>query len=297
MRNSAVSNQTKNRIDLHLHSSLSDGENTVAEIIELAHKEGMKIIALTDHNLFAITKRIVTGDGDLEVIPGCEFSCTYKVPAWNDIAEIHVIGLFPDGVDPDAFTDVFSGIAEGKLDYVRAILAKLETLGIHISMDEVMKEQRKTGHIGRHQIGDVLIRKGFANTIDEAFDRFVGNFSPHYIPATRFVKYANMDVVVKKIKEEHGLPILCHPFGYSMNMEEIDELVKNFSDAAEGIGGIEVYYECYLDDAERMQFLYELQMKYGLLPSAASDRHRSDQPFATRGDHSLYQDMVRLIQR
>ena len=299
MKNNNVLIQGRNRMDAHLHSILSDGENTLAEIIELAFKEGMRMISVTDHNLFAITKRFeISADGSyLEVIPGCEFSTTYYVPTRGETTEVHVIGLFPDsaGVNPEDFVDIFSEISEGKLNYIKAILDKLETLDIHVSMEEVLEVQRKTGHIGRHQISDVLVQKGYANTVDEAMDLYVGNYSPYYISATKFINYAALDVVTRRIKECHGFPILCHPFGYSLDLVEISNLINEFNNAAEGVGGIELYYEKYNGDSEKLKFLHEQQDKYGLLASVASDRHRMDQPFATGGDYSCYQEMLRVM--
>lgn len=291
------SNNQRKRIDLHLHSNLSDGENTVDEIIELAHQECMRVVALSDHNLFAIKKKIQTGQGNdcLEIIPACEFSTTYCLPLKNKTIEVHVIGIFPGGVDLEEFSEIFQRKSEGKLNYISAIIDQLVSLGIDISMEEVLEVKRRTGHLGRHQVADILIQKGCVESVDEAFDRYIGNHSKYYIPTTDFINYASMDVVVKKIKSCGGLPILCHPFEYSFNPYEIESLVKYFTESAEGIGGIEVYYEKYLNDLEKMELLKKLQIKYGLLISAASDRHRRNQSFASCGEYSYYQEMLKVM--
>lgn len=223
-----------NRIDLHLHSNLSDGENTVSELIDLAARQDLAVIALTDHNLFAITEKIQVDRGDtrLTVIPGCEFSSSYLAPGHSAATEIHVVGLFPGGVNREEFADIFSGAREGKINYVKAILLKLETLGIHVTLDEVLAVHKEKGRMGRHRIADVMIQKGYAKNVDEAFDSYIGNFSPYYIPATNFIRYADMDVIVKRIMACHGIPVLCHALDYSFNMEEIDRLVQVFADLA-----------------------------------------------------------------
>lgn len=299
MNTNKILRHERNRIDLHLHSTLSDGSNSVSEVIELAYKEGMKAIALTDHNIFAITKQLLVGTGEscMEVIPGCEFSSTYYVPTRGKSMEVHVIGLFPglDEVHPEDFEDIFAKIPQGKINYVRAILEKLETLDIYVSMDEVLETQKKTGYIGRHQIADVLIRKGYASTVDEAFDNYIGNYSPHYVSATKYVNYAPFDTVIQRIKERHGIPVLCHPFGYLFTLEEINSLIETFTDVAGDVGAMEVYYEEYLKNPKKMKFLREQQKKHKLLISAASDRHRVNQPFASSGDYSYYREMVRKL--
>ena len=85
------------------------------------------------------------------MIPGCEFSATYPVPAWNgETAEIHIVGLFPDGVDPGEFADIFADLDEGKQQYVKAILKQMNERGIDITLDEVEAAGIRTGHTGRH---------------------------------------------------------------------------------------------------------------------------------------------------
>lgn len=280
----------RSKIDLHLHTRLSDGDNTVSEVIELAYNEGMRVIALSDHNKFAIKEKmkIERENGLMEVIPACEFSSTYYVPSRKRTAEIHVIGLFENGVNPDNFADIFAPIREGKINYVKAIIDKLNTLGIDISIDEVKAVKKDSSYMGRHRIADVLIKKGYADNVDDAFDNYIGNFSKYYVPSTEYVKYADMDMVIKGIIENGGLPILCHPFGYSLEKDEIETLVKRFADIAGDKGGMEVYYENYLDDSNKIAFLKELSEKYGLFVSASSDRHRPFQPFASVGDYSMY---------
>ena len=102
--------------NLHAHSVFCDGKNTPEEVIRLAYEQGFRLIALSDHNTFAITQKIRIGEGEalMEVIPACEFSCSYYVPSMKENREIHVVGLFPgaDGVDLeiiDGASDLFDG--------------------------------------------------------------------------------------------------------------------------------------------------------------------------------------------
>lgn len=292
------------RIDLHLHTTNSDGDNTPDEVIRLAAQEELRVISLTDHNKFSFAKPVTVDVAQCEtskqwkmtIIPGCEFSASYPVLAWNgETTEIHIIGLFPDGVDSSEFEDLFADLDEGKQQYVKAILKQLNERGIDITLDEVEAASIRTGHSGRHKIADVLIQKGYARDMDDAFDRHIGNFSPFYIPSTRYVDYAPMKEVVSRIRVAGGIPILAHPYGYAMDEAEMETLISDFKTAAGSFGGLEVYYELYVRNQERMTFLKKMAMKYGLLASVASDRHRGGQPFASTDGLDLYEKMLEIL--
>ena len=245
----------------------------------------------------------------MSIVPGIELSAEYCVPAWNESTEVHVVGIFPYGVNADDFDWLLSDIEKGKEDYISAILQDLSTRGIHISMQEVMSVERKHEHIGRHEVAKVIVAKGIEPNIDAAFDHQIGNFSPFYIPSTRFIRYASLNDVVYQIVESGGVPILAHPYGYSMDESEIERLISDFTSAAEQItfkvrsasrsvvAGIEVFYQMYMTDKDpsRVVFLRKMQKKYNLLASAGSDRHRLDQPFCTAGDRELFMEMVKRL--
>lgn len=296
--------ENRQHIDFHLHTTNSDGEQSPEMVVRMAKKAGLSIIAITDHNLFTYTDPWEYMG--MSIVPGIELSAEYYVPAWNETTEIHVVGIFPDGVDTTDFDWLLSDIERGKIDYISAILQDLSTRGIHISMHEVMSVERMHEHVGRHEIAKVLVSKGIESSIDGAFDHQIGNFSPYYIPCTRFIQYASLDDVVHQIGESGGIPILAHPYGYSMNESEIEQLIIDFSTAAERhsdkrlkslktpVAGIEVFYQMYVNssDVSRVDFLKRMQQKYNLLASAGSDRHRSDQPFCTGGNGDLFKKMI-----
>lgn len=292
------------RIDLHLHTTNSDGDNTPDEVIRLAAQEELRVISLTDHNKFSFAEPVTVDVAQCEtseqwkmtMIPGCEFSASYPVPAWNgETTEIHIIGLFPDGVDPGEFEDIFANLDKGKQQYVKAILKQMNERGIDITLDEVEAAGIRTGHTGRHKIADVLIQKGYARDMDDAFDRHIGNFSPLYIPATRYVDYAPMKEVVSRIRVAGEIPILAHPYGYAMDEAEMETLISDFKITAGSYGGMEVYYELYVRNQERMTFLKKMAAKYGLLVSVASDRHRGGQAFASTDGLDLYEKMLETL--
>lgn len=284
----------KNLIDLHLHTTNSDGEEAPETVIQKAKETGHTWIAITDHNRFTFTEP-QERDG-ITVLPGNEFSATYYVPAWKRTTEIHIVGIFPNGVKEEEFEEIRSEIGKGKEAYVAAILEDLKTRGIVITLEEVYAVERKSQYIGRHQIARILVDRGIEPDIDAAFDHQVGNFSPYYIPSTDYISFAPLDTIVKKIRACGGIPCLAHPFGYSMEETEIEQLIRDFKEAAGEVAAMEVYYEMYLEDSAKMDFLHKMQEKYQLLPSAASDRHRVDQPFTTVGGEKLLEAMMEALQ-
>ncbi len=279
----------KRYIDLHCHTTCSDGEQTVSEVIDAAYKQGMKAIALTDHNCFAIYEP--RREKDMSIIPGCEFSVKYTAKNGKN-KEIHIIGLFFDGADP-ALNSLFEGI--DKLAYVKAILRQLEDLGMHITLEEIRNRFPDAEHIGRQQIAALLVSKGYAKDITDAFDSWIGNFSPYYLDPIDFVTYVPMEKCVRAITEANGLAILAHPFHYRMNDAEVEELIRDFRRISDGPMGIEVYYWKYIQKNMRLvKYLEEKAVKYDLLPSAASDRHHADLPFV-EGDPLLLENMIKAM--
>lgn len=132
-------------LDLHIHTSNSDGEESPDVVIDKAKEAGLSLIAITDHNRFTFTT--CRDVGGILVIPGIEFSTKYYVPTRNETAEIHIVGIFPDGVNELDFEDIFEGIGIGKEEYVTAILKDLSTRGIYITMEEVYSVERKREYV------------------------------------------------------------------------------------------------------------------------------------------------------
>lgn len=170
-----------------------------------------------------------------------------------------------------------------------------------------MAAKGKGRHIGQHDVARVLVQKGIEKDIESAFDHQIGNFSPYYIPSTRYILYVALKDIIHQVLESGGIPILAHPYGYSMNKREIEQLIEELSWLARQeclevfgnmdvmLAGIEVYYERYLADPEHMRFLIDMQQRYGLLASAGGDRHRDGQSFCTGGDMGLLEAMLACV--
>ena len=272
-------------IDLHIHTTSSDGARTVEETVVDAKKFGLAHIAITDHNQFAITEPIY-GE-HLEVIPGAEFSASYRSES-DKLLEIHVIGLFFEGV-PKALQRVFKKIPQQRKQYLDAIITRLNHLGISISYEELLNEFPDSNQIGRRHIAEVLIKKNYADSVTDAFDRMIGNRSPYWVDSSKYMKYIPLEKCVRQICENGGFPILAHPYHYHCTEKEVMKIIKDFKYAAGDFpAGIEVYYSKY--DEEQRKGLLKIALEIGLYPSAASDRHVEKDEFE-QGDEKLLSAM------
>ena len=273
--------------DLHIHTTSSDGELTVEQIISKAQAEGLSAIAVTDHNCFAIQFPIIKDD--LEVIPGGEFSTIYEHDGGAK-TESHVVGLFFDGVSDEMAEEV------RKIDtfaYEKVIISKLNSLGIDITLEEVIERNHVSAQCNRYQIADVLIDKGYATDRNNAMDLWIGNYSPHYINPADHVKYMSMAECVSKISK-YGIPVLTHPYHYRFTEEQIETMAAYFRSLTDGPMGIEVYYRNY--NADQICFLEYLADKYNLLRSGGSDCHKKDQKF-TRMDGCWFDKLKAAVRK
>lgn len=272
-------------IDLHIHTTSSDGTRTVDETIQDAKAFGLAHIAITDHNQFAI-KEPVDFQG-LEIIPGAEFSASYTTEAGR-LLEIHIVGLFFDGV-PKSLYQIFKKIPLQRKQYLDAIITRLNYLGISISYEELCNMFPDSNQIGRRHIAEILVKKKYADSITDAFDRLIGNRSPYWVDSTKYMKYMPFEKCVQQICENAGFPILAHPYHYHCTENEVLKIIEDFKNAASDFpAGMEVYYSKYGE--EQRAKLLEIAEQYQLYPSAASDRHAEKDRFE-QGDEMLLEAM------
>ncbi len=241
-------------IDLHIHSTASDGSLTPTAIIARARRCGLAAIAITDHDTLAGVQTVVANGlpSDLHFISGVEIS-TASPDGFPCGGSLHLLGY---GVDPDDadLQDALTRLQNARLDRNPRIIAKLNRLGIAISMAE-LEAQSTDSQIGRPHIAAWLLRNGVVATIDEAFERYLGNGRPAYADKYRI----GCQTAIQLIRGAGGAPVLAHPALIAPKGEwRLQELVKRLK--ACGLMGIEAYYpehspeqtRTYLDWAERL---------------------------------------------
>lgn len=254
-------------IDLHTHSTYSDGTFSVKELIDRAHEKGLAAIALTDHDTVdGIDEAIEYAAEkypDLEVIPGIEFSTE------NEGKEVHVVGLYIDYHDKE-FIDGLSAFIDSRIGRNIKMCKKLsEEAGIPISY-EVLTEEYPGTVITRAHFAKFMVENGYVNSRNEVFDRYIGDHAPYYVEREKI----SPEDAINSILKAKGVPILAHPILYRLSDERLEALVSKLKDA--GLVGIEAIYSTYELRDERQ--IKELAKKYDLLVSGGSDFHGANKP-------------------
>jgi len=211
-----------NVADLHIHTTASDGAYSLPEVARLARLAGLEIIAVTDHDAVSSLDSVGTY-GYLEIIPGVELS------AELGSREVHILGYYINSKD-EKFRAVLSVLQGNRRARLHAILERLASHNVNIDPQEVL-DIAEGASVGRLHVAELLIDKGHAASVYEAFRDFLGPEGKAFVPKTRFTVAAAIDLV----HAAGGAAILAHP-GSAFTHEEI----KSF--AAAGLDGLEAHY-------------------------------------------------------
>lgn len=252
-------------IDLHVHSNQSDGSDAPERLAELAAAAGLEAFALTDHdtlNGIAAAARRASEVG-VELIPGVELSCS------TSQRTVHVLGYFIDQND-EPFQQMLED--QRRLRHRRnlRLADRLHNIGLNITFEEAEAVARNDS-TGRPHFAAVLVRKGYARTIDEAFATYLAEGRPAY------VEHQELDArrAIEAIHAAKGVAIWAHPFRRGQErfehiQAETEELV------AAGIDGIEAWYSRYSPNLRRQ--LVRMARRFGIVPSGGSDYHGTYKP-------------------
>lgn len=248
-------------VDLHVHSNYSDGVLSPAELVQLAAKLGLSIIAIADHDSVAgVAEGIAAGEPvGITVIPAVELSVSYRT--WQDV---HLLGYGIDYADC-TFAEKLNGFRERREHRNIEILGKVnEKLRLQkleeITLAEVLAHSREV--IGRPHIARALLDKGYVQNMEDAFKRYL-------VPCNVLKFYWPMEDAVSTIRELGGIAVLAHPTSVSTDREELRNVITEL--AAIGVNGIEVFNN--MAQADEMEFLRRLAGELGLLATGGSDFH------------------------
>ena len=279
-------------IDLHVHSTCSDGTYTPTQLVDYAMKKGLAAFALTDHDSvdgleeaiqYAARLRAqrqsegfcATGSkghtGEIpgasapfipEVIPGIELSTEYQG------TDIHIVGLYID-CHSQLFLKKLREFVDSRTNRNRKMCSLLRQFGISVTYEELLAAYPDSV-ITRAHYAACLLNKGYVKSRQEAFDRYIGDHAPCYVPRKKITPAQ----AVQLILDAHGAPVLAHPIQYNMSKERLETLVHELK--TEGLMGIEALYSTYTAADERK--IRALAAKYELFISGGSDFHGANKP-------------------
>lgn len=246
-------------IDLHIHTTASDGTLTPSQVVQLAKKRQLKAIAITDHDTVDGVKEALEEGRriSLEVIPGVEISANVKT------GSLHLLGYFVE-TERGILKEKLERLKQARSERNSRIATKLNNLGINITYQEVVAASGG-GQVGRPHFAQVLVDKGYVHSLNEAFDRYLGQGAPAYVDKYRFDAKEAIDIVLKA----GGVPVLAHPFTLNCTPEDLETLVTEL--VQDGLKGIEAFNP---DHAHEQTAWYQrLAEKLGLVKTGGSDFH------------------------
>ena len=257
-------------IDLHIHTTASDGTFTPSEVVAHAIKLKLKAIAITDHDTLAGSSEALKGgiSPALDFLTGVEISAA-PPPCYPRSGSFHLLG-YSIRLDDSELNQTLEKLQQARKSRNPAIINRLNELGIPISLDEV-SEKAGDAQLGRPHIAQILIKKGVISSIDEAFDQFLGTDKPAYVDKYR-VKCSK---AIDAIRGAGGIPVLAHPGLLEYESEnQLDDLIGQLKQM--GIQGVEVFYTGHTEDQTRL--FAELAQRHDLLMTGGSDFHGAIHP-------------------
>ena len=265
-------------IDLHVHSNKSDGTYTPSQLLDYAMEKGLAAIALTDHDTVNGLDEIieyakilrcrqtslepVPGANIPEIISGIEFSTEYEG------RDIHILGLYIDHKSAE-FEKPLQDFVNSRIIRNEKMCRLLQEAGIDITYEKLCAEYPDSV-ITRAHYGSYLLKYGYIRNIHEAFEKYIGDNCPYFVPREKVTPQDAVQLILKA----KGVPILAHPPLYHMSDSRLDKLVATLKDA--GLMGIEAIYSTYSSSEERD--MRRLADKYDLLISGGSDFHGENKP-------------------
>ena len=274
----------KHGVDLHVHTTASDGSFAPEDVVRMAAEAGLQAIAITDHdNTNALQRCMDAGQMyDIEVIPAIELSADYKG------IEVHILGYY---IDPNAesLSDLLEIALINREVRNQKICARLREEGFAVTMEE-LRERHPGTVLGRPHIGLLMMEKGYVESVRQSFREYMGKGAKLYVPKVNMP----MERAISRILAAGGVPVLAHPYQYELPEPQLRELIELVISL--GCKGMECVYARY-DEAQRSA-LCALAEEYGLIVTAGSDFHGTPKPDILlgdiRGDYEQVEKMKQL---
>jgi 3',5'-nucleoside bisphosphate phosphatase len=284
-------------IDLHIHSTASDGSLSPIEILNLAKDLNLGAIAITDHDTIAGTKDAIACGipPSLKFLTGVEIS-TEPPPSFPFPGSLHILGY---GIDLNdiRLNQTLLVLQESRKNRNPRILELLTNLGIELTLDEVRNEAGEC-QLGRPHIAQLMVARGFVKSVDDAFKKYLGNGKPAYVDKYRI----DCARVIEMIINAGGIPVLAHPNLIPMKSEKmLEALIISLKEM--GLKGIESYYPEHPPDL--ITRFNEMANRYNLLITGGTDFHGSIKPEIQMGSgtgdlyipYQIYENLISSLER
>jgi 3',5'-nucleoside bisphosphate phosphatase len=252
-------------IDLHTHTSFSDGSQTPTELVAEAVDRGLSAIAITDHDTVeGLAEGVAAGERlGVRVVPGVEINLEH------DRVTMDLLGYFIGGWPNDELKDQLAELRIFRDERNGRIVARLAELGYPLDASD-LEALAENGAVGRPHIGEAMRRRGYVASIGEAFERFLRRGAPAWVDRQRL----SLPHALKLLRASGGLPVLAHPGIIRTDDRGLERIVREA--ARQGMVGIECYYP--LHDEATVRRCLDLAAKYALAPTGGSDYHGSVKP-------------------
>ncbi len=251
-------------IDLHTHSTASDGVLSPTDLVKHAAALGVRVLALTDHDTTdGVTEAQRAADRlGVEFIPGIEINTDYQD------SSLDVLGYWVP-TEPGPFQTRLAELRDARETRGQRMVEKLNRLGLPVRWERV--RELAQGAVGRPHVARAMVEAGYVGSINEAFDLYIGYGRPAYAPRTRLTAFE----AVQFIRAHGGVPVMAHPIpSHAQHLDpfHLEELLPRLKEA--GLVGMDVYYGTYTSDT--VQRLLALARRFDLVPAGGSDFHGPD---------------------
>jgi 3',5'-nucleoside bisphosphate phosphatase len=247
------------KVDLHIHTTASDGKFTSSEIVRKAWEQGMVYIAICDHDSI---EGVIPARETSWNLPGITVLGGVEINTDIPDGELHILGYLFDHANSELKSTLIN-LRESRVERAKKMIEKLKTMGVNISYRRV-REIAGKGSVGRPHIAQAMLEQGYISTLREAFFKYISRGGPAYVERDKITPSDAIRLIVRA----GGIPVLAHPLTSENPELLLPELISS------GLAGLEVYYGSYSQD--QINLLLSLADKYHLISTGGSDFHGLD---------------------